>query len=45
VTFGLAVVGAGNYFGLDGALGSSFPKGFRDWFMSGEPRTEMPATA
>jgi thiosulfate dehydrogenase [quinone] large subunit len=45
VTFGLAVVGAGNYFGLDAAMGRSFPKGVRDWLMSGEPRGEMPATA
>jgi len=43
VTFGLAVVGAGNYFGLDAVLGPSFPKGVRDWLMSGEPRGEMPS--
>jgi thiosulfate dehydrogenase [quinone] large subunit len=45
VTFGLAIVGAGNYFGLDAVVGPMFGPGFRRWFMSGEPHGEMPARA
>jgi len=37
VTFGLGVIGAGNYFGLDAMLAKSFPAGVRTWLMSGEP--------
>jgi thiosulfate dehydrogenase [quinone] large subunit len=45
VTFGLAVVGAGNYFGLDATVGPMFGERFRYWLMSGEPRRDVPATA
>lgn len=46
VTFGLAVVGAGNYFGLDAVFGPQAPEWFRWWFMSGDSvRERMPATA
>lgn len=37
VTFGLGVIGAGNYYGLDGMLAKSFPSGVRRWLMSGQP--------
>ncbi|HEX3219055.1 MAG TPA: DoxX family membrane protein [Candidatus Limnocylindria bacterium] len=43
VTFGLAVVGAGNYFGLDAVVGPIFGKRFRYWLLSGEPHGEVPA--
>ena len=33
-------LGAGKYWGLDGMLADSVPKGFRDWFMSAEPAGE-----
>ena len=36
----IAGLGAGNYWGLDGALAGSAPTWFRDWFMSGEPPPE-----
>jgi thiosulfate dehydrogenase (quinone) large subunit len=38
----LAGLGAGRYYGLDGALADKVPAGFRRWFMSGDPR---PGTA
>jgi len=48
----IAGIGAGRYYGLDGALAARFPAGFRRWFMSGEPkgaestaRDRVPATA
>jgi len=42
VTFGLAVIGAGNYFGLDAAFAAQAPRWFRLWFMSGDvPETEV----
>jgi len=34
----IAGIGAGRYYGLDGALAASFPAGFRRWMMSGEPK-------
>ena len=36
VTFGLAVVGAGNYYGVDGRVGSMLPSVVRRWMASGE---------
>ena len=36
VTFGLAVIGAGNYRGLDAELGSRLPGWARKWLASGE---------
>jgi thiosulfate dehydrogenase (quinone) large subunit len=33
----LAGIGAGRYYGLDGALAHRAPAGFRRWFMSGNP--------
>jgi thiosulfate dehydrogenase [quinone] large subunit len=36
VTFGLGVIGAGNYYGLDAGLGGSLPAGIRRWFGSGD---------
>jgi thiosulfate dehydrogenase [quinone] large subunit len=33
----IAGLGAGRYYGLDGALADRVPNGFRRWFMSGEP--------
>lgn len=49
VTAGLAVVGAGRYFGLDAAFGPSAPRWFRWLFMSGDPvpsdSVAMPARA
>ena len=36
-TFGLGVIGAGNYYGLDGMLAKSFPSGVRKWLLSGDP--------
>lgn len=45
VTFGLAVVGAGNYLGLDAVVGPMFGDRFRYWLMSGQPRGEMPGAA
>lgn len=36
VTFGLGVIGAGNYYGLDAGLGGSLPAGIRRWFASGD---------
>ncbi|MFM2097951.1 MAG: hypothetical protein RIT06_579 [Chloroflexota bacterium] len=36
VTFGLGVLGAGNYYGLDAGLGGSLPAGVRRWLASGE---------
>jgi hypothetical protein len=44
VTFGLAVVGAGNYFGLDAVIGPMVGERVRWWLMSGEPHAEMPVT-
>jgi thiosulfate dehydrogenase [quinone] large subunit len=50
VTFGLAVVGAGNYYGLDRTVGQSVSPGLRWWLFSGDPHdtlptAERPATA
>jgi thiosulfate dehydrogenase [quinone] large subunit len=42
VTFGLAVIGAGNYYGLDAVLGPMVSPGMRRWFLSGDPE---PASA
>ncbi len=36
-TFGLGVISAGNYYGLDGILAKSFPSVIRRWLMSGDP--------
>jgi len=36
VTFGLAVIGAGNYYGLDAVLGPMVSPGIRRWFLSGD---------
>ncbi|MCU0478384.1 MAG: DoxX family protein [Chloroflexi bacterium] len=36
VTLGLGVVGAGNYYGLDGIAGKRFGGAFRRWFLSGD---------
>jgi thiosulfate dehydrogenase [quinone] large subunit len=45
VTFGLAVVGAGNYFGLDAAVGGGAGERVRYWLMSGEPHGHEPMVA
>lgn len=45
VTFGLAIVGAGNYYGLDAALGDSVGPGIRSWLLSGERRDRLPTMA
>jgi thiosulfate dehydrogenase [quinone] large subunit len=37
VTFGLGVVGAGNYFGVDAAIATRVPAGVRRWLLSGDP--------
>ncbi len=37
VTFGLGVVGAGNYFGLDSVVAGKVPTGIRRWLLSPEP--------
>ena len=44
VTFGLAVIGAGNFYGLDASVGKMFSPGLRRWFFSGD-REEETATA
>lgn len=36
VTFGLGVIGAGNYYGLDASVGQNFSPTLRRWFFSGE---------
>jgi thiosulfate dehydrogenase [quinone] large subunit len=41
----IAGLGAGRYWGLDGALADSVPRWFRDWFMSGAPAGEPAAAA
>ena len=43
VTFGLAVVGAGKYFGLDALLGPQMGPGFRRLFMSGDSPSDATA--
>lgn len=43
-TFGLAVAGAGNYFGLDASVGQSVGRGLRWWLFSGEKHDEGPMT-
>ena len=43
VTFGLGVVGAGNYFGFDRIIAKSFPPAVRTWLLSGD--REEPSTA
>lgn len=40
VTFGLAIVGAGNYFGLDAVVGPMVSPGLRRWFFSGDVEPE-----
>lgn len=45
VTFGLGVIGAGNFYGLDGMLARSFPAGVRKWLMSGEPNDSWKTAA
>jgi thiosulfate dehydrogenase [quinone] large subunit len=45
VTFGLAVIGAGNYFGLDAVVGQSAGERVRYWLLSGEPHNRAPMTA
>lgn len=37
VTLALGIVGAGNYYGLDGVLGKGMGGGIRRWLMSGDP--------
>jgi len=36
VTFGLAVIGAGNFYGLDASAGKMASPGIRRWFFSGD---------
>jgi len=43
VTLGLGVVGAGNYYGLDGVLAKGIGGGIRHWLMSGTPEAEAVA--
>lgn len=38
VTFGLGVIGAGNFYGLDASVGQNFSPTLRRWFFSGERR-------
>jgi thiosulfate dehydrogenase [quinone] large subunit len=45
VTFGLAIVGAGNYYGLDAMFGPQVGPGLRRWFFSGDLRDELPRMA
>jgi thiosulfate dehydrogenase (quinone) large subunit len=44
VTFGLAIVGAGNYFGLDAVVGPMVGPGLRRWFFSGDPEPDVAST-
>jgi thiosulfate dehydrogenase [quinone] large subunit len=44
-TFGLAVVGAGNYWGLDAMLGGSVGHGIRYWLLSGDRHEPIPRTS
>lgn len=44
VTFGLAVVGAGNYFGLDAMLGENAGGRIRYWLLSGAPHGQLPTS-
>ncbi|HEX5578176.1 MAG TPA: DoxX family protein [Candidatus Limnocylindria bacterium] len=44
VTFGLAVVGAGNYYGLDRTVGQQVSPGLRWWLFSGDPHDTLPMT-
>jgi uncharacterized membrane protein YphA (DoxX/SURF4 family) len=37
VTFGLAIVGAGNFSGLDARIANQLPAWVRDYFASGAP--------
>jgi thiosulfate dehydrogenase [quinone] large subunit len=37
VTLGLGIIGAGNYYGLDGVLAKTMGGGVRRWLMSGDP--------
>ena len=45
VTFGLGVIGAGNYYGLDRVIAKSFPSAVRRLLLSGDPEepTEVAA--
>lgn len=45
VTFGLAVIGAGNYYGLDATVGQSVGPALRRWFFSGDKAQPMGAMA
>ena len=47
VTFGLAVIGAGNYYGLDAIVGPMVGPTLRRWILSGDnaPPDAAPATA
>jgi thiosulfate dehydrogenase [quinone] large subunit len=45
VTFGLAVVGAGNYFGLDAMIRDSVSPGIRKWLLSGDRHDRLPSMA
>lgn len=40
VTFGLAVIGAGNFYGLDARVGRMVSPGLRRWFFSGDKNAE-----
>jgi hypothetical protein len=41
VTFGLAIIGAGNYYGLDAVVGPMVSPSLRRWFFSGDPEPDM----
>ena len=43
VTFGLGVIGAGNYYGLDSIVGPIVSPGIRRWFLSGDPEPQLSA--
>ncbi len=45
VTFGLAVAGAGNYFGLDALVGQNVSPGLRWWLFSGDRHDVGPMTS
>jgi thiosulfate dehydrogenase (quinone) large subunit len=45
VTFGLAIVGAGNFFGLDAIVGPMVSSGFRRWFLSGDAEQPLAAAS
>lgn len=41
VTFGLAVIGAGNFYGLDAVAGKMVSPGLRRWFFSGDRKEDV----